>query len=103
MEKYAKYIPLALFCLAVGKLLIFPATWEGAAGTLVVGLLAGAYEFKNQDKKIKELEDKLETVTLVVNNHGKAIENAQSGVSALRLATQMRQQTTPSTPAQRVF
>lgn len=102
MEKYAKYVPLALFCLVAGKLLVFPATWEGAAAAMVVGLLAGAYEFKNQDKKITELEEKLETVTNVVNNHGKAIENTQSGVSALRLATQMKQQTVATSP-QRIF
>lgn len=102
MDKYVKHIPLMLLCLAVGKLLIWPATWEGAATALISALLAAAYEFKNQDKKIKEIETKLETTINVVNNHAKAIEDARSGVSALRLATQMRNQTPAASP-QRVF
>lgn len=113
MEKYIKYAPLSLFCLTIGKLLIFQPTWEGAATALVAGLLAGAYEWKNQDKRIqemeasqakinKELDAKIELVSNVVNNHAKAIEDARSGVSALKLATQMRTQT-PAAAPQRVF
>ncbi len=113
VEKYIKYAPLSLFCLTIGKLLIFQPTWEGAATALVAGLLAGAYEWKNQDKKIqemeasqtkinKELDAKIELVSNVVNNHAKAIEDARSGVSALKLATQMRTQT-PAAAPQRVF
>ena len=102
MEKYLKHIPLAFFGLSIGKLLIFPATWEGAACAFVAAILAAFYEYKNQDTQIKELQKTVTAVEIAVNNQAKAIENAQSGVSALKLATSMRTPTsTPST--QRIF
>lgn len=90
LEKYIKYAPLAFFCLFLCKMLVFPATWEGAVVTLVAGLLAGIYEYKNIDKNMKELEQKLEIITTTVNAQAKAIENVSGGVSALRLASQAR-------------
>lgn len=103
VEKYLKYIPLALFGLTMGKLLVFPATWEGATVALVAGLLAGAYEFKNHDKKFKEIEAKLEIVTNVVNNHAKAIEDTKSSMSTIKIAQQLSSQKVASNPVQRVF
>lgn len=114
MEKYTKHAPLALFCLAIGKLLILPATWEGAAAALVAGLLAGAYELKNNDKKNKELQDKIDNMTkdlaqkidlvsAVVNNHAKAIEETKSGMSTIKIAQQLQSQKITSNPVQRVF
>lgn len=103
MEKYTKHAPLALFCLTMGKLLIFPATWEAAAAALVAGLLAGAYEFKNHDKKLKELEQKIELISTVVNNHAKAIEDTKSGLSTMKIASQLQTQKITANPIQRVF
>ena len=111
MEKYLKYLPLGLFCLTIGKLL-YVATWEGAATALVAGLLAGAYELKNQDKKvaeledrfaikIKELEDRAEVLTNVINNHAKAFEDIKTHVSGLNLARNLKQ--SQSAPIQKSF
>lgn len=114
MEKYIKHAPLALFCLAIGKLLVFPATWEGAAAALVAAVLAAGYEFKNHDKKLlemeanydkktKELEAKIEIITTVVNNHAKTIEDTKGSMSAMKLAQQIQSQKIAPNPVQRVF
>ena len=103
MEKYLKHIPLALFCLTIGKLIILSPTWEGAAAALVTGLVAGAFEYKGQDKKIQELEKRIETVASVVNNQAKAIEDTRSSVSTMQLARQIQTQRANIDPVQRVF
>lgn len=107
MQKYVKYAPISLFCLTISKLLILPATWEGAATALVAGLLAGAYELKSQDKKVKEMEARFDTsikelqakdeiLTNVLNNHAKAFEDVKTHVSSLNLARNLK----PSQPTQ---
>ena len=112
MDKILKWSPLALFSFTIVKLLIFPATWEGAATALVAGLLAGAYELKNRDKElraieerynaqIKALEDKDEILTNVLNNHAKAFEDIKTHVSGLNLARNLKQST--QTPIQKIF
>lgn len=104
-ESYLKYLPLGIFSLALGKLLVLPATWEGAAVALVAALLAGAYELKNRDKElqalkeqydkdIKELKAKDEILTAVINNHAKAYEDMKTHVSGLNLARNLK----PSAP-----
>lgn len=108
MEKYIKHLPLALFCLTIGKLLIVGANWEGAAVALVAGLLAGAYEFKNQDKRFKELDVKIENIITAANNQAKAIEEIKNSLGSVRIAQQARslQSSAPSSSSssgQRIF
>lgn len=112
MEKYIKYAPLALFCLTVGKLL-FSATWEGAATALVAGALAGVYEWKNYDKKLKALEARLDAqekseiarydvLAEALNNQAKAFEDVRTHVSGLNLARNLKQSQSAA-PTQKIF
>ena len=53
-----KYIPLGLFALFAGKLLILGGSYESS---LILGVLASTaayYQFKSNDKIIKDLEAK---------------------------------------------
>lgn len=106
-EKYLKYAPLAVFCLALGKLLIVPATWEGAAAALVAGFVAAAFELKSATKyqeafeakhgeELRKVKAQIELMTGVINNHAKAYEDMKTHVSSLNLARSLK----PSAPTQ---
>jgi hypothetical protein len=113
MEKYIKYTPLALFCLAAGKLLFLTPTWEGVASVLVAGLLTGLYEWKNHDKQLEALEARLnaqekaekeryELLATAINTHAKAFEDIKTHVSGLNLARNLKQSQTAA-PTQKIF
>lgn len=105
MDRYTKYMPIGLFCLIIGKLLIIGANWEGAAIASVAGLLAAAYEFKNHSKQVKTLEDRIEVVVDTVNAQAKVIEELRLSLSSVRLTQQAKTiSTQPSkTELQRIF
>jgi hypothetical protein len=113
MEKYIKYTPLALFCLAAGKLLVLTPTWEGVASVLVAGLLTGLYEWKNHDKAIEAIEARLDAQTKAseeryeilanaINTHAKAFEDIKTHVSGLNLARNLKQ-SQAAAPTQKIF
>lgn len=105
MEKYAKKLPLGLFGITIAKMLIFGATWEGAALAAVVGILAAAYEYKNHDNQIKAFEARLEQIIDATNAQAKVIEELRLSLSSVRLTQQAK--TISSQPAktelQRIF
>lgn len=103
-EKYLKLLPLGLFCATIGKLLIFGATWEGAATCLVAAALAGAFEYRNYEKKLKDLEAKIELITIAANNQAKAVEELRNAVGSVRLGQQAKSlQPVSQSPTQRIF
>lgn len=111
-ESYLKYLPLGVFSLALGKLLVVSPTWESAAVALVAGLVAAAFELKSVDKqveafetkhseKLKALEAKVEVMTAVINNHAKAYEDMKTHVSGLNLARNLK--SSVQTPIEKIF
>jgi uncharacterized protein involved in exopolysaccharide biosynthesis len=104
MEKYIKWVPLSLFTLTLGKILIVGATWESVGLAFIAGALAALYEHKNQDKAVKTLEAKMEVLATTINNQAKAIEEIRNSVGSVRIAQQAKSlQPTPSAPMQRIF
>lgn len=57
-----KYIPLGLFCLAVLKAIVIGGGFPDVAFIAVLGAVAGFYEYKNSEKRIKVLEARFEAV-----------------------------------------
>ena len=112
MEKYSKYAPLGLFCLSLVNVLV-RSNWESVVLAGVAALLAAAYELKGQDKKVKELEQKLEAqakaaearyevLATAINNHAKAFEDIKTHVSGLSLARNLKQ-SQEKAPIQKIF
>lgn len=105
MQQYVKYLPIGLFCLIIGKLLITGANWESAVLATVTGALAAAYEYKNHSKQVKALEDRIELVVDTVNNQAKVIEEFRLSLSSVRLTQQAKTISTQpaKTEIQRIF
>jgi hypothetical protein len=104
MEKYIKWIPLSLFCLTMGKILILGASWESVGLAFISGALTALYEYKNHDKQVKALEKKVEDIISAANNQAKAIEEIRSSLGSVRIAQQAKNLTGPAqTPMQRIF
>lgn len=112
MDKYAKLLPLGLFCLTIVNLMARPS-WEAVGAAAVAALLAGAYELKAQDKRVKELEEKIEAekkaselryevLAAAVNTHAKAFEDIKTHVSGLNLARNLKQ-SQQAAPMQKIF
>ena len=76
-----KYLPLSLFVLYSAKLLILGGSYVDAPLLLILGTVAAFYEFKSQDKKLAEMEQKLERINLLEKDH----ENLKTHVSGLKL------------------
>ena len=92
MDK-VKYIPLALFVLFSGKALFFGAgSYESAAVLLILGVIAGFYEFKSQDALIRKLQERIDAQDAANVQIGKDLESVKNHLSTLKLSNQFRQQ-----------
>lgn len=88
-----KYIPLALFVLFSGKSLYFGVgSYESALVLLILGGIAGFYEFKSQDKVISDLTKRLDNQNAINENFARELESAKNHLSTLKLTNQFKQQ-----------
>lgn len=80
-----KYIPLALFCLAVLKAVVIGATLSEVAFIAVLGAVAGFYEYKNSEKRLKILEARFDAVDTHLTTLYKENVELKSYVSVKKL------------------
>lgn len=85
-----KYIPLALFVAFFIKLLITrDVTLVDSSLLLILAGAAGLYEFKSNDKKLQDLEDKLEKnnkeLKLAIEANAKKLEEFNTYVSGIKI------------------
>lgn len=88
--KDIKHIPLILFSISVLKTIIMGSSYQEALVLLVLGAVAGFYEYKSQDaaiQEMKELQEKQAQATLAL---AKTLDELRSGMNALKLSQGMK-------------
>lgn len=85
-----KFIPLAISSLFGLKLLVLGGNLESACILAVLGGISAFYEFKVQNKKIKDLEEKVESYNKTMEEKAKEIESLKTHVSSIKLGSQLR-------------
>lgn len=90
MEKHIKYVPLSLFCIAVAKALIVGAGLTDLGTILILGLAAGFYELKFQNKAIQVMHARCDTVDAHLTNLFKKEMELRSQIQTITLPQQMR-------------
>lgn len=90
MEKL-KYLPLGLFTLYCGKMLVFGNfTWESALVLAVMGSISGYYEWKSQEKITKDLADRIQKTNDALLLVAKNQDELKNHVASLKLGNQIR-------------
>jgi predicted negative regulator of RcsB-dependent stress response len=90
MEKYIKYVPLALFSLYAVKCLVFPTTFVNGVILGVLGCIAGYYEWKSQNSEVAKLRQEFSSFTEKLTTLNKSHEDLKSAVSTAKFSQQIR-------------
>lgn len=90
-----KYVPLALFMAFFVKLLLLKdASMVDSSILLILAGIAAVYEFKSNDRKLKELETKLDEVNKIfqttIDAHSIEIRECKSYISGMKLQNQFK-------------
>ncbi len=85
-----KYAPLSLFTLFSAKMLILGANWQDCAIILILATLSAFLEFKNQEKKQKEIEEVLRKQNETILALTKVMDELRSNMSSIKIAQGMR-------------
>lgn len=88
--QYIRYIPLFLFTLLCGKLLINGSQWTDAPIFLGLGLAASFFEYKTSEKKLAEMEATIAKQNDAMLAMAKALDEVRTSVSSMRLAQGMK-------------
>lgn len=88
--KFTKYIPLGLFTLYAGKLLILGGSLESAVVLAVLAAASAFYEYKSNDKALKELQDKFKNFEEKLVEQEKSHKDMLTHLHGLKLSTSMK-------------
>lgn len=88
--KIVKYLPLGLFTLYSGKLLISGASLESALVLAVLAASSFAYEWKSKNKEIEELQNKFKQFEDKLAEQDKASKSLETHIHSLKLSTSMK-------------
>lgn len=88
--QFLKYLPLALFTIAVGKGLVLGFTWIDAPVLVILGSMAAFYEFKVNEAKIKLMQARCDAVDKHLTTLYKEQESLKSHFSGIKVGNQMR-------------
>lgn len=83
MLKFRSALFLFLFSAGFAKTLFFPSTFVDAAVLLIAGLVFSYMEYKNQDKRLTELD-------ALVKAHAQEISVLQDKVSSIKIIQQTK-------------
>lgn len=89
-EPYLKYIPLGMFFAFGIKTLLTSATLTDAALLLVLGGVAGYYEWKSQTKATALLHARCNEIDKHLNDFKKTQDEMKGYISGLKLAQASR-------------
>lgn len=90
MEKYIKFIPLALFCSFVIKGLMYGVSYVDTSVYLVLGAMAAFFEWKLQYKRMEVLHVRMDEIDKHLTNIYKSQEELKSHVASAKLASTYR-------------
>lgn len=92
MKDYVKYIPLSAFSLFFLKVLILPFSYPEVAVLTVSGLVLCYLEYKQNDKKLLVLEEKMDAAIKNMEERTRQFEDLRSKVNGLSLSAISRPQ-----------
>ena len=87
-----KWIPLALFCAAVGRFMLKDGSLLDLGSLAVLGALAAFYEQRGQDQEHAKLQKRCDALDAQVTLLLKGQEDLKSSMSAVRVASQLKPQ-----------
>lgn len=90
--KNIKYLPLFFFCSYAIKSLILRPSLEEAAILLALAGMTYGFEFFTEKKKINECFQKVEDVSLRVEELTKKTDNNQTQIASVKLSSGIRTQ-----------
>ena len=90
MESIRKNLPLIAFSCFFLKSLIFPISYPEIGMMLVLGAIASVFEFKSHNKKLKELEQKLEMEDKALLLLSKKVDDLNTHLASVKMAQGMR-------------
>lgn len=91
MHNISKKMPLALLCLYSIKLSLGPINYPEVALILVLGLISAVFEYKSNDLKLSEIEEKLKEMQKSIDEKNKEVDGLKSSVASIKLSSGMRQ------------
>lgn len=86
MDKYTKYLPLALFSLLAIKLIITGASFADTASLFVLAAAAAYYEFQIQKKIRNEYKEQLQKYEDQVKALALSLDEVRTHVGSLKLS-----------------
>lgn len=92
MESKLKYLPLGLLFALFVKSMNHGLNWEAVSLSLIFSALWYVLEYKQQDKQIKELEEKMKELELSHKERDVIISDLKSSVSSLRVSNGLKPQ-----------
>lgn len=90
MQNAKKLIPLTTFCLYFLKIIILSPNYTDAGVLLILGVLSAFFEFKSNDGKIQELENKFNKHQREIEDKNKEIESIKTYLNSIKLSQTMR-------------
>lgn len=85
-----KLVPLVAFCLYFLKVTILPSSYAEAAILLILGAVAAFYEFKGNDQKLNDLQNKLNKMNEDLEKQTKEVEALKSFATSVKLSQSIR-------------
>jgi hypothetical protein len=90
MKEYIKYIPLGLFVAFSVKGLVLGVSVQEAPVYAILALFTGYLVHRDEEKSLKQINDKLIEMDKINEQKFKEIEELRSHVSTLKLGQQVR-------------
>lgn len=83
MLKYRNVLLLFLFSMGFGKTLLYPSNYVDAFALLVMGVVFSYLEYKNQDKKLAEIEQ-------ILKQHQADLSEVKDKISSIKVIQQAK-------------
>lgn len=84
--EHLKQAPLVLLCLFGVKFLILNPTLNEVLTLLILTSVTAFIEYKNPNKKIKELEENFKKLAEVVGAHTDVVKEVRNNMSTIKMA-----------------
>lgn len=90
MEKLVKPVTFGLLVVYCLSLLVTPVTFEKGLIFAVLAAMVGYFEFKSEQKELKEIKEQLETIKQDLNEQKKFSQELSSHVSSIKMGQQIK-------------
>lgn len=92
MDKFRRFLPLAIFCVYFTKVCFQSSTsYPEALILLILGSVAGYFEYKHQSGRMESMEKQLNEMNRDLQEKLKDLDAIKSSMASLKLQNGMRQ------------